>query len=129
MRFRFFLAYSVLKSALYRLSNHRVFNSREGGWCSSLYFSISVWSLAFRFEIKSSTMLRKRIPVFFNSFSILSVPLRRQYTIAVIFSLYLKRRLLSWSVLKLRLLLLRCLLMELFMASCQITRSFRFDKK
>ena len=39
--------------------------------------------LAFRFEIKSSTMSRTRIPIFFNSFSTLTVPLRRQYTIAV----------------------------------------------
>ena len=128
-RFRFFLDFSVLRSALYHLSNNRVFNSREGGWCSSLYFSISIWSLAFRFEIKSSTMLRTRKTCIFNYFSILSVPLRQQYIIAVIFALYIKRRRLSCSVLKLRLLLLRCLLMELFMASCQITRSFRFDEK
>ena len=127
-RFRFLCILSLLRLALQRLKRRRVFNSREGGWWCSLYFSISTWSLALRLEIKSLSTFRTRIPVETKLSSIFSVPFLLQYTIAQIFVLYLNNKMTSCSLLSLQLLLLRCLLSEFLMASCQITRSLRCNK-
>ena len=62
-------------------------------------------------EIKTLTTFRMRIPVEIKLSFISSVPFQLQYTIAQIFVLYLNNELTSCSLL-LRLLLLRCLLIE-----------------
>ena len=73
-----------------------------------------------KLDIKSLTTFRTRISVELKLSSISSVPFRLQYTIARMFVLYLNNKLTSCSLLSLRLLLLRCLIIELIIASCQI---------
>ena len=87
-----------------------------------LVFGFSLWDKVLNYVKKDNSCL------FLLCFYILSTIAATVYNRSKVF-FDLRRRLLNCSILKLRLLLLRCPLRELFMAPFQITRCVRFEKK